>query len=330
MAIISLKPNIEIIRNYFFSIYISEEEHNKYNKIVKLEPYITYKENAIKDFFERANKIECKIDLNSFETLLNEYSLLKHFDNLLYAGIMIQRRALLELDILKLKNNKRLNEEEKRDTELLSLIKYFFTLFDLDNTQIKVIHKHDKKKSILIKDNLIVSNFFEVAKKLLIETYDYPINENFDMLIDAPQKLTLKTINHLIKENSKKIKVGRKKENRFLFQTIFKLRTFLQNETQIKAEEIYIISNQQCRFIYDYCIELGILKEDDICSLPEEYIRTLFINEVNSRISDIKKKHNICIPQKDYINALSNTDKENRFKINLSNEDFIKIYKSAK
>jgi hypothetical protein len=103
------------------------------------------------------------------------------------------------------------------------------------------------------------------------------------MLADNPKRLTLKTINHLLKEKTKNIKVGRRIKNPSLTQTINKIKNYLQFETHIKSEENNIISNEQCRFIYDYLIELEILKEDCTQSLPEDYLRALLINREKSK-----------------------------------------------
>jgi hypothetical protein len=272
MQTISLNPNIDIIRKYFFSIYLSEQSFEKYDKIVKLEPYKPYKEKAIKGFYEAVKKIECNIDLDNFNELLNKYSLLNHYDNLLYAGIKFQIGVNARKELLYSQAQEMANQERIRIKELLSLMNYFFKLYNPSTTQIKVIHKKNQKENLLITDVFTIQSFFDWAKNYFIQVYDYPINEKFDMLADNPKRLTLKTINHLLKEKTKN-----------LTQTINKIKNYLQFETHIKSEENNIISNEQCRFIYDYLIELEILKEDCTQSLPEDYLRALLINREKSK-----------------------------------------------
>lgn len=254
-------------------------------------------------------EIHCTIDLNIFKELLHKYNLLNNFDNLLYAGLRMKRINELRIlsakfsgieneknekqkclnmkmfnenknlfgDTYLIKEEENYNKERIKETyEQFLVLKCLFTTDkeanNISNTQIKLINLKDKKGSVIINNGNTIYKFYEWNKKELISKFK-KIKGFKPALLNQEY-----FINYFIKELKNSNKKGRKNERKYLQDKVYNTWNFLQNETHINAKAENIISNEQCRFIYDFFILFELIEEQNTGSLAEEYIRTLLVN----------------------------------------------------
>ena len=201
--------------------------------------------------------------------------------------------------------------ENKKNIELLQMLKFIYSNDYNESIQLTIVNTKNRKQKAVIKKHRTIELFYYWIVSFFLpeikafpglevkmgwsksevpiqphEKYERWNGEKYDkdfVEADKVLKLNPNELEQLIEkysnENKRLTKVGRKNKNSGLHSKCLKLQMFLQNETNIKKEGNRIISNNQCRFIYDYFVLFGEINEKGINSLPEEYIRTLITNE---------------------------------------------------
>lgn len=280
---IILKPDIELLSKYYDFGIISKEDYTSISQV----SYEEYKSDRIKYINNKINNIDWNIfSLKDFNKLLKQYSLLKHYDNFLTIFVLhlYVIRDIMENDLTYKKYN-------QRKTEILTLIKYYLeygntisTNKNFKNTEIRIINKIDRKQTIIIKNEEIIFQFFKWVQKYYVNTFSFRKGNMYDEN-DLTKEFIIEELN-LYKKNA-----GRKQGIKHTGKLIRFLLNYLNNETSIKSLEKLSISNKQCKFIFGFLKIFGFIKEKEIESNEEDYIRTIYKNYLNKYLKDREIKY---------------------------------------
>ncbi len=211
---------------------------------------------------------------NKIQVLSEEYNLQSHQNNFLSHAIYCINRMI---ETNKLLNSNKLfhGKSEELDSALLFLYGY-------KDAEMKIEFKHTKENiSTPIKNPILI----EVVRKALrkyFEENDIFVEQGF---VKPKDILNFKNyVEFVAKErkdetsrNPKINRKGRKYKYAGIADMIDGLQIFLQNYTNLKAEENIIISRQQASFIYNFLVIIEIIpdnlawKEDNIRHVLAKY-----------------------------------------------------------
>lgn len=199
-------------------------------------------------------------DNESFKAFLNENSLQAFYNDLLFLAFQFLRRN---------KTSEKLKEQKERlsgrDMELLESLKFLYDNFK--SLKIVIKHKTENLNKSINNKQLI----FEIRKAL---TEYYMMNDIYfkagfskeENIKDWGYYLGL-----VIAEKNIFSRKGRPKKHIFTGSYIDALQTYLQEFTELKAEEGTSISRSQASFIYKFLNQWGLIPEN--LSWEEDNIR---------------------------------------------------------
>jgi len=258
-------------------------------------------ENSIKELMPNLERLESLLDVKSnlVKSPFNLYSIWHDIEAEKVAYEVrdnIKLKSLLEENNLESQRNDLLflahtylgivkGWKEIKDTwkpiigkgdELLNALKFFY---DNDSGKIKIDIKHlTFNKSTSIRNQLLLNVIKEALLHYFIETDSF---FEFGLADPAEIKDWGKYIDFVISEEglqeSQIKKKGRKKKHQQTGRMIDWLQKYLQEFTNIKAEENIPIARSQALFIYEFLAAINVLPEESFWK--EDTIRHILLKE---------------------------------------------------
>ncbi len=241
------------------------------------ESYTANGNIVISEIMEEAEGVKVE---SSFRDLIEKHDLVAHQDNLFYLTIlhheaMEERYQTIHFDYISKKRVKEL-------AELLLLIK---ETPDHKPINISASTLTDK---VSIKDQYLSRWIVKLIAEA-VERQELPLgiaSTSIEQLFgtDAPfQNQNLDT-DRLRQATNCRIVKPTKATKKLLAKFCLSLHPYLQEHTHLRAEEGITFSDAQLNFYYDFLNIFHLLDIDRITSEPQDYMRSLLRNYLNSRI----------------------------------------------
>jgi len=195
-----------------------------------------------KDIIQGKIHLEIK-DNASFEALLKEYKLQACYDDLLFLACIFKRERRFS-EML----SKYADHIPGKDIEILHVLRFLFTHKTED---IKITIKHrTQNNSVSINNKPLIE---EIRKALLNYFIEY--ETDFEQELKKPQQVNdwITCIDSMINNTEKPFKQkGRKRKHAATGKYIDAFQRYLQEFTELKADEGIPISRKQASFIYKF------------------------------------------------------------------------------
>lgn len=205
-------------------------------------------------------------DFPYLKPLIEEYSFEAYYNDLLFYANEI---LLIEYGWLHI--SKSLDKSEGKEDELLDALKFFYEC-DLKKLQINIKKNLGRTIAVSIHNQILL----QIIRKALLD-YFIKTDKYIEQEYIKPEDIDDwgKYIDFVILEKGRHgKKKGRKKKYYFLGLYIDYLQKYLQEYTELKAEEGKLISNSQASFIYKYLNIFGLIQDELSCE--EDNVRLIF------------------------------------------------------
>jgi hypothetical protein len=188
-----------------------------------------------------------------FKSLITEYSLKTHYNDLLFLAFLFVKRSHKADELREF-----IRSVPVRKKELLYALKF---LYENELKDIRVIFRRKTKNISTPIDNLLLVN---VIRKALLEEYienDIDFQQGFmdpEAIRDWDEYFNLVIIEEEAKEENKESK---KKPAPGSYIDI--LQSYLQEYTDMKADKEVLVSHEQASFMFKYLSTLGLIKDKE-------------------------------------------------------------------
>ena len=233
-----------------------------------------------RDYFDEKSAVDPKALL----VLLEEYSLSEHF-----AFLLILCNAYLQYTQDKRTLEHSMDVVAEKNLELFSLLRFIATQ-NIDDLVLEV-----KSKTMMgagarykIRNQETVREAVSFMKKYAMSNSSSYLKQSGLKDHELTEDYLSKQI-EMIKGMTLQIRPGRKMTRHFFQEFCFRLQEYLQVNTLLQASNPVSASDEQCRFIFQYMVIVGFIKDDG--QDPEDYIR--------ESLSRFKEAHpNISFPKR--------------------------------
>jgi hypothetical protein len=242
---------------------------------------ILYRKDTVKRCLSCLDNMNHDIEIENYNILINKYNLNEYYSTLLIVGLhtkYINERN--EEYISKMYRRSSFLDNKDIKDELIYPLNLVINQKST-SIQIEVISSMTNEK-YLIKNKKFISGFVNYLEKFyereIFNKEYHDKNENFNL---SYVKQTVERYNKY-QELMRNLKLT-KRNKRFYYPKNNQLAILCMNFIKfLNSEQIIFsnhISNDQCRFIFEYFQCLKLIKADIGISNPVQYVRTLIRNE---------------------------------------------------